>query len=84
MIAPNEKAISTHCRRRSNEILTIDSLTTSKRPVTTVIVYRNIAATTIQMMPRNPDSEPSAKAETAATRGMRKTTQETRNAASTP
>ena len=38
MIAPNEKAISTHCSRRSNEMWTIDSFTISNLPVTTLIV----------------------------------------------
>ena len=38
MIAPNENAISTHCRRRSNEMWTIDSLTISNLPDTTLIV----------------------------------------------
>ena len=38
MMAPNENAISTHCNRRSNEMWTIDSLTTSNFPVTTLIV----------------------------------------------
>ena len=38
MIAPNENAISTHCRRRSNEMWTIDSLTISNWPLTTLIV----------------------------------------------
>src|SRR5690349_7554724 len=63
MIAPNENAISTLCRRRSNEIWMMDSFTISNLPVTTVIVYRNIAARTIQMMPRKPDSDPRAKAD---------------------
>src|SRR5215471_4865076 len=70
MIAPNEKAISTHCSRRSNEMWTIDSLTISNLPETTVIVYRNIAASTIQMMPRKPDNTPSKKAEPADASGM--------------
>src|SRR6266550_2753076 len=64
MMAPNENAISTHCSRRSNEMWTMDSFTTSNFPDTTLIVYRNIAARTIQMMPRNPDSEPRANADT--------------------
>ena len=38
MIAPNENAISTHWRRRSNEMWTIDSLTISNLPLTTLIV----------------------------------------------
>ena len=38
MIAPNENAISTACSRRSNEIWTIDSLTISNLPETTLIV----------------------------------------------
>src|ERR1700688_4740278 len=84
MIAPNENAISTHCSRRSNEMWTIDSFTISNRPLTTLLVYRNIAARTIQMIPRNPESVPSAKAETAEATGILKTTQEIRNAAMTP
>ena len=63
---------------------TMDSFTISNLPVTTLIVYRNIAANTIQMIPRNPDSVPSAKAETAEVTGILKTMQETRNAAMTP
>ena len=84
MIAPNEKAINTHCSRRSNEMWTIDSFTISNLPVTTLIVYRNIAARTIQMIPRNPEREPSAKAETADTTGILKTRHETTKAAMTP
>jgi hypothetical protein len=38
MIAPNEKAIRSTCRRRSNEMWMIDSLTISNLPVITVIV----------------------------------------------
>src|SRR5438445_621602 len=38
MIAPNEKAISRHCRRRSNEMCVIDSLTISNFPLIRVIV----------------------------------------------
>jgi len=38
MIAPNENAMSTACRRRSKEMWTIDSLTISNWPETTVIV----------------------------------------------
>ena len=38
MMAPNENAISTACRRRSNEMWTIDSLTISNFPETTDIV----------------------------------------------
>src|SRR5580765_1723261 len=70
MIAPNENAISTHCSRRSNEMWTIDSFTISNFPVTTLIVYRNIAARTIQMMPRNPDSVPRTNAEIADASGI--------------
>src|SRR6478736_7348611 len=69
MMAPNEKAIRMHCSRRSNEMWTIDSFTISNWPLTTLIVYKNIAARTIQMIPRNPDRMPSAKAETADTTG---------------
>ena len=83
MIAPNENAISTHCRRRSNDMWTIDSLTISNLPVSTVIVYRSIAATTIQMMPRRPDSVPSAKADAADAIGMWNARHETRNATAT-
>ncbi|MNL80660.1 hypothetical protein D3C87_2075680 [compost metagenome] len=60
------------------------SFTISNLPVTTVIVYRNIAARTIQMMPRQPDSDPSAKADAAEASGILKTMQETRKAAMTP
>ena len=63
---------------------TIDSLTISNFPVTTLMVYRNIAARTIQMIPRNPDSEPRAKADTAAATGILKARQETTKAAMTP
>ncbi len=38
MIAPNEKAISNTCRRRSKEMWMIDSLTISNFPVITVMV----------------------------------------------
>jgi hypothetical protein len=43
-----------------------------------------MAARTIQMIPRNPESVPRAKAEKAAARGIPKARQETRKAASTP
>src|SRR3954451_18994706 len=84
MIAPNENAISRTWSRRSNEMWMIDSLTISNFPVTTVIVYSSIAATTIQMMPMNPDSVPSTNADTAAPTGIRNATHDTRNAAITP
>ena len=38
MMAPNEKAISSTCSRRSKEMWMIDSLTISNLPVMTVIV----------------------------------------------
>src|SRR6185503_15552549 len=84
MIAPNENAMSKTCSRRSNEMWMIDSLTISNFPVTTVIVYRNIAATTIQMIPMKPDSVPSANAENADATGMPNGKHETTNAAITP
>ena len=62
----------------------MDSFTISNLPVTTIMVYRNIAARTIQIIPRKPDSDPSAKADTAEASGILKAMQETRNAAITP
>lgn len=84
MIAPNEKAISTHCRRRSNEIWMIDSLTISNWPVVTVIVYSSMADKTIQMIPGKPDKVPYANAEAAEGSGMPNTRQAIRKAAATP
>jgi len=43
-----------------------------------------MAPSTIQMIPRNPDRLPRAKAETAEASGIPKATQETRKAARTP
>ena len=62
----------------------MDSFTISNLPLTTLMVYRNIAARTIQMIPRKPERVPSANAETAEATGILKTAQETRNAAMTP
>ena len=62
----------------------IDSFTMSNFPVTTVIVYSSIAASTIQMMPRKPDRLPSVNADSADGSGIRNARQETRKAASTP
>src|SRR4051812_18735531 len=62
----------------------IDSFTISNLPETTLIVYRNIAARTIQMMPRKPDSVPNANAETAEGSGILNARHETANAAMTP
>src|ERR1019366_1395279 len=84
MIAPKENAMRRTWSRRSNEMWMIDSFTISNWPVTTVIVYRNMAASTIQMIPRKPEKEPSAKAEMADGSGIPNATHETRKAARTP
>ena len=84
MIAPNEKAISRHCRRRSKEMWVIDSLTISNFPLTSVIVYSSMAPTMIHTMPIAPLSAPAMNAVTAASGGMRMTIRAMTKAATTP
>ena len=84
MMAPKENAMRSTCRRRSKEMWMMDSFTISNWPVMTVMVYRNIAPRTIQMIPRNPDKVPKLKAEKAETSGILNAMQLTRKAAITP
>jgi hypothetical protein len=84
MIAPKLNAMSRHCRRRSNEMWVIDSLTISNFPLTSVMVYSSIAPTMIHTMPTAPFRAPATKDESAAPGGMRTISSAMTNDATTP
>ncbi len=71
MNAPNAKAISSACKRRSAVRLPIESLMISNCPVSTVIRYSRIAVKTTQPMGNSPKAAPKAVALATCPAGMR-------------
>ena len=68
--APNEKAISSACKRWSGVTEAIESRMISNWPVLTVSLKRKTAATTIQAIGHKPKAKPLASAAIACGAGI--------------